>query len=213
MYPWMMDSEAARRNLRELVRSSGSSYAELSRLLGRNAAYIQQYVSRGHPAKLEAEDRGKLARYFGVSENLLGGPDKAFVKVPRLDVEASAGSGSSVGGEITVGEYHFDARWLARLTRGKPTDLSIISVTGDSMAPTLGNGDDVLVNTGDRRIRDGVYVLRRDDDLIVKRLGVSPASGSLTVASDNPAYPTWTDVPPETIVVIGRVVWAGRAVN
>jgi len=58
-----------------------------------------------------------------------------------------------------------------------------------------------------------VYVLRRDDDLIVKRLGVSPASGSLTVASDNPAYPTWTDVPPETIVVIGRVVWAGRAVN
>lgn len=183
-------------------------------MLGRNPTYIQQYVSRGHPAKLEAEDRAKLARFFGVPESFLGGPEGAsLVKVPRLDVQASAGSGRSVEGEAVVAEYHFDARWLARLTRGKSSDLSIISVTGDSMAPTLGDGDDVLVDTGDRRIRDGVYVLRRDDDLIVKRLGVSPAAGSLTVASDNPAYPTWTDVSPETISVIGRVVWAGRAVS
>lgn len=209
-----MDSEAVRRNLRELVRSSGSSFAELSRLLGRNPAYIQQYVSRGHPAKLEAEDRSKLCRFFGVSESILGGTaEGALVKVPRLDVQASAGSGRNVDGEVAVGAYHFDPKWLARLTQSKPGDLSIISVTGDSMMPTLGNGDDVLVDTSDRRIRDGVYVLRRDDDLIVKRLGVSPASGNLTVASDNPAYPTWTDVPPETIVVIGRVVWAGRVVN
>jgi phage repressor protein C with HTH and peptisase S24 domain len=209
-----MDSDAVRRNLRELVRSSGSSFAELSRLLGRNPAYIQQYVSRGHPAKLEAEDRSKLCRFFGVSESILGGTaEGSLVKVPRLDVQASAGSGRIVDGEVAVGAYHFDPKWLARLTCGKPGDLSIISVTGDSMAPTLGNGDDVLVDTGDRRIRDGVYVLRRDDDLIVKRLSVSPASGYLTVASDNPTYPTWTDVPPETIVVIGRVVWAGRVVN
>ncbi|MGE4321779.1 MAG: hypothetical protein AB7E60_01965 [Sphingobium sp.] len=54
-----------------LIRESGSNYSEVSRLLGRNAAYIQQFIKRGSPRKLEEEDRYVLARYFGVDENVL----------------------------------------------------------------------------------------------------------------------------------------------
>jgi hypothetical protein len=44
------------------------------------------------------------------------------------------------------------------------------------MAPTLNSGDDILVDLGDRmeRLRDGIYVMRADDVLVVKRLAVDP---------------------------------------
>ena len=72
-------------------------------------------------------------------------------------------------------------------------------------------GDNILVDTDDReRLRDGIYVLRTDDALLVKRLSVNPATKRLTIRSDNDAYPSWDDCDPEGVAVIGRVVWVGR---
>jgi phage repressor protein C with HTH and peptisase S24 domain len=81
------------------------------------------------------------------------------------------------------------------------------------MSPTLSEGDEIMVHRGDAaaRLRDGIYVLRRDDELLVKRVAVNPASRRVTLKSDNPAYPTWVDCAVEDLAVIGRVVWsAGR---
>ena len=61
------------------------------------------------------------------------------------------------------------------------------------MAPTLNDGDDILVDRGDgpERLRDGIYVLRLDGALVVKRLALG--TDGATVRSDNPA---WADLPP-----------------
>jgi phage repressor protein C with HTH and peptisase S24 domain len=82
------------------------------------------------------------------------------------------------------------------------------------MAPTLNAGDDILVDLGDatERLRDGIYVLRIDDALVVKRVAVNPVGPRLTVQSDNPAYPDWPDCGLHDVKPIGRVVWAGRRV-
>ena len=56
----------ARAALQRLIEERGEDYAGLSRLLGRNAAYIQQYIKRGNPRKLAEDDRRLLARYFAV---------------------------------------------------------------------------------------------------------------------------------------------------
>lgn len=114
-----------------------------------------------------------------------------------------------------MGEHlAFDPSWLRRVARGAPDQLSIIRVSGDSMAPTLDDGDDVLVDRGDgaERMRDGIYVLRMDDALVIKRLAVNPATSPRTVSirSDNLAYPNWPDCDPTALDLIGRVVWAGR---
>ena len=63
------------------------------------------------------------------------------------------------------------------------------------MAPTLNAGDDILVDLGDaaERLRDGIYVLRIDDAVVVKRLALNPLGRRVTVQSDNPAYPDWPD--------------------
>ena len=190
-------------------------------MLGRNPAYIQQFVRRGVPKKLREEERKKLARYFGVSEALLGGPPDAkarspgLVPVKRTLVRASAGAGALNGEEREGPYFAFDERWLRALTPSASSKLSVIRVEGDSMAPTLDSGDDILVDLGDsvERLRDGIYVLRAEDALVVKRLALHPAGRRVTVQSDNPAYPDWPDCDLDSIHCIGRVVWAGRKIG
>jgi len=205
--------------LGRLIEERGEDYAGLSRLLGRNAAYIQQFIKRGTPRRLAEADRRILARYFGVDEAALGAPEvepgPGLRPVPRLDVDAAAGAGAFDGDERGGGHIAFDPAWLRRVARGAPDQLSIIRVAGDSMAPTLADGDDILVDRGDAaaRLRDGIYVLRIEGALVVKRLALNPAARTLSIRSDNPAYPGWPDCDPDAVDVVGRVVWTGRRIG
>jgi hypothetical protein len=204
--------------LDQLIRERGEDYVGLSRLLGRNPAYIQQYIKRGSPRRLAEDDRRLLARYFGVDESTLGGPaglrvEEGLVSVPRLDVDASAGPGALEAEGKRLGRIGFDGAWLRRLglAGGSAGRLSVIRVDGDSMSPTLADGDEILVDRDDGpgRLRDGIYVLKIEETLVVKRLALGPG-GRLSVRSDNDAYPGWPDLAPGAIDVVGRVVWVGR---
>ena len=86
--------------------------------------------------------------------------------------------------------------------------------SGSACAPTLNDGDDILVDRAgcDEALRDGIYVLRVEDCLLVKRLAIHPMGKSVTVQSDNPAYPDWPDFGLENVHCIGRVIWAGRKI-
>ena len=205
--------------LERLIRERGEDYAGLSRLLGRNPAYVQQYIKRGTPKRLDERDRRLLARYFDVDEALLGGPpaeprDGGLIGVKRLDLGASAGPGALDADERARGGMAFDALWLRRLGIGDSSRLSLIRVEGDSMAPTLSDGDEILVDGGDAggRLRDGIYVLRIDDALVVKRLALAPGR-RVSVRSDNDSYPGWPDCDLAAIDIVGRVVWAGRRIS
>ncbi len=224
-----MDSIAIRKRLDELIAARGEDYASLSRLIGRNPTYVQQFVKRGVPRRLSEDDRRKLAAHFGIAERLLGGPaDRAghavmtradaraiapsdYVLIPHLDIGASAGAGALTDGETPVAVLAFQSSFVRGLASGRPEALSVIRVAGDSMLPTLADGDNILVDTDDReQLRDGIYVLRTDDALLVKRLSVNPATKRLTIRSDNDTYPSWDDCDPAGVAVIGRVVWVGR---
>ena len=209
-----------RKALERLCAERGEDFAGLSRFLGKNPAYIQQYIRRGTPRRLKEDERRKLARYFGVSERMFGGPAESdlppagLVPVNRVLVRASAGPGALPGAEQAQPYFAFDERWLKALTSSKPDDLSVIRVEGDSMAPTLNDGDDILVDRAgcSEALRDGIYVLRVEDSLLVKRLAIHPMGKRVTVQSDNPAYPDWPDCSLDDVHCIGRVVWAGRKI-
>jgi len=216
-YAYLMPNEP-RKVLERLCAERGEDFAGLSRLIGRNPAYIQQFIRRGTPKRLPEEERRKLARYFGIPESLLGGPagsqSLGLVPVARSRAGASAGPGADGSDDEGRPFFAFDQQWLRHLTRAPADALSMIKVQGDSMAPTLNDGDDILIDTSDcgQALRDGIYVLRIEDSLHVKRLAVHPLGRAVTVQSDNPAYPDWPDCKLDTIHCIGRVIWAGRRV-
>lgn len=205
----------ARDRLAELARERGVSLAALSRMLGRNATYLQQYITKGSPRKLEEEDRRKLARYFSVSERELGALQensydigREWIEVPRLAVEASAGPGAITAEEASFDSFRFSQRWLREqgLEAGK---LSAVRVVGDSMEPLLREGDDLLVDLVDRPFRDGIYVVRLDDTLLVKRVA-SQGGGRFSLLSQNLSYPP-ISVEADQFEIVGRVVWkSGR---
>jgi phage repressor protein C with HTH and peptisase S24 domain len=213
----MLDPRLA---LERLCAERKEDFAGLSRMLGRNPAYIQQYVRRGVPKRLKEEERRKLARYFSVSEELLGGPPDdllradGLVSIKRHPVTVSAGPGAVVAEELGRPYFGFDERWLKAITPTPAGQLSIVRVEGDSMAPTLNAGDDILVDLADLtdRLRDGIYVLRVEDSVVVKRIALNPMRRSVTVQSDNPAYPDWPDCGIDELNCIGRVIWAGRKI-
>jgi len=224
-----METIDPRAVLERLIQERGETYGAVSKLLGRNPAYIQQFVKRGTPRKLDEADRRVLARFFGVDERLLGGPEApawrkgpgrgagrhdGLVAVPRLALGASAGAGSLQEDEPVIGTFSFDGRWI-RALGGRPDMLSIIRVDGESMQPTLNDGDDIMVDRSDgaARLRDGIYVLRMDGVLMVKRVALAPGRGRFSVRSDNPLYPAWEDVDPDLVSIIGRVIWTGRRIG
>ena len=203
--------------LERLCAERGEDFSSLSRLLGKNPAYIQQYIRRGTPKRLREQERRTLARYFGIPESALGAPNLAsvppgLVTVMRAPVSASAGPGAIPADERSRPYFAFDERWLKNMTAADAKDLVIIKVEGDSMAPTLGDGDDILIDQSgcEDRLRDGIHVLRVDGALVVKRLALNPVTRRVTVQSDNPAYPDWPDLELEAIHCIGRVIWAAR---
>jgi repressor LexA len=205
----MLDTDP-RAALARLAAARGDSLAALSAMLGRNAAYLQQFVRRGTPRMLAERDRQVLADYFGVTEQVLGASASPTLRptfrLPRLDVVASAGPGALVDDEIVLGTDAIDPA-LARRLGLRKGQAAIIRVRGDSMAPGLLDGDHIVVDTSDRSPgeRGGVFVIRIEGATMVKR--VTPGTDGLVASSDNPAAGA---VPAGAVAVVGRVVWQMR---
>ena len=208
-----MDAADPRARLEALIIEHGVGYAALSRMLRRNDAYLQQYVRRGTPRVLAERDRALLAAYFRIDQSELGGPPTpAMAAIRRLTVEASAGPGATVDvAEDRDGARTMllDPRLLADL-RLTSADASMVTARGDSMLPTIADGDTLVVDARDRTVgpRPAIFVLRHDDLLLVKR--VSRRTDGIVIASDNPAYP---DILASRADIIGRVVWLSRALR
>lgn len=135
-----------------------------------------------------------------------------FRAIAVYDIRAAAGDGAQNHDEEPISWSVFRAEWLRRVTR-TPDLLSVLRITGDSMEPALKDGDTVLVDRGVRMIgRDAIYIVRLGDDIQCKRCSRHPTTGILTIASDNPRYPTYTDIRPDSpeLEIIGRVIWTGR---
>lgn len=206
---------SARQRLQDAARAGGHSLAELSRLLGRNPAYLQQYVARGSPRHLDEPDLRKLGEFLGVSPRAistrqfghddLDGGGAGWRAIPRLALGASAGPGALSAQEIPYDVFRLSDQWL--LENGlRNAHLSAIRVEGDSMEPLLRSGDEIFVDRA-KRSGEGVFVVRIGDALHVKHIRAS-APGTIALISANEAYAP-LELPRDEVEVIGRVVWKG----
>lgn len=135
-----------------------------------------------------------------------------FVTVPRYDVEACAGHGAVIHSEQVVDHLAFRADWVRHALGVQQSDLALISVKGDSMEPTLSNGDLILLDMHQGKVEDNaIYALQHNGTLLVKRIQ-RRLDGSVVVSSDNPRYESETIGAEgvDALRVVGRVVWAGR---
>jgi phage repressor protein C with HTH and peptisase S24 domain len=89
------------------------------------------------------------------------------------------------------------------------TNFSWTRIKGDSMEPTLHDGEQVVFAKGVVS-GDGIYVLSASGNQIVKRLEFNRISGKLRIISDNPKYSTSVvdqESHPEIAIQGKVVVW------
>lgn len=173
------------------------------------AAYSKEMLQVIIPKVAEVRDR--LRGVVPATEPVPPGEELVFI--PVYDVAAAAGDGTVVDDQHIAGRLAFRPHWLRSVTSARPEDLGVITVRGDSMFPTLVNGDTVLVDFTQRMPkRDGIYVIRYDDSVQVKRISIHPENLLLTVRSDNKDYSTYTDLKPDKLDIVGRVIWLGRRI-
>lgn len=119
----------------------------------------------------------------------VGSDEYSLIK--RLDVSVAAGSGRINYDPQVLGHVMFSNQWLRKI--GIAADLAgLVTVTGESMVPTLTDGALALVDFRSRTFESGkVFVLRQGDEVMVKRIFLMQDEGreGLSISSDNLYFP------------------------
>ena len=133
-----------------------------------------------------------------------------YAKVPIYDVGASAGHGSLIENEDQTGIVSLSTNYLYQLGVSRK-DAAIIHVVGDSMEPTLSSHNPILIDMSvNNVVADGIYVLRINDAVHVKRLQAN-IDDSIEIISDNSVYKTF-NVNTDEVKIIAKVVLECRRV-
>lgn len=132
------------------------------------------------------------------------------IRVPLFNAEAQGGAGAINHNEVPEGFFTFE-RSFARVTFGTTSNLACLRATGDSMLPTIHQGDLLVIDLSDNTLqRDAVpYVLQIGETTVVKRIH-RLSRAAIRIASDNPSG--WSrdlqleELDTEGIEIKGRVV-------
>ena len=138
-----------------------------------------------------------------------------FVFIPLYDVALSAGHGAWADDIPPKSTLAFRRDWLEAFVTTDFNNLSVVMVKGDSMAGVLNDKDAILVDHSRTEASDGLYALRIGNEIFVKRVQRLPHA--LRITSANPEYDPFEvplqngDSSDNSVSIIGKVVWLGRA--
>ncbi len=220
---YMDSGDIIARNLEALMKAKGTNASRLAKDAGMGHTGVRDIILRKTENPKHSTLEG-LADILGVPvTEITGGPGLERIElfgdapdgtrlVPVYDVAASAGHGAIIEGEEQSHSLAFPPDYLQRLTRSSPGNLAIIGVKGDSMEPTIPDDSIVLLDVTKMNLGyDGLFVIRFDGVLQIKRIGRASESGHIQVLSDNPTYRD-VDRRIEDVEPIGKVIWYGRKV-
>ena len=184
-----------------------SRISELSEALGVSPTTIRTWRGRN---KIPASAFRKAELSIQNDSNV---KTDTRISLPFYEISASAGGGALVEVEEQANLISFEPEWLNKEIGVNANDVFLMLVDGDSMYPTLKNGAMIMVNKHFNGLSDGVYVMRHEQNLLVKRLQMLP-NGIIKVKSDNALYEPWEinkeNLDGTDIEIIGRVVWSGQ---
>lgn len=206
-------------HLRDIIERHGGQTA-VAEKIEVSKQYISTVGSDNPRKNIGNKVARKIETVFGLPIGTIDMPmgnhgaisDDLTVTVPLLNVVASMGHGATMDWEEeTIQEMRFSKRWLRHNTDASSfSALALVTGKGDSMDPTFVDGSILVVDTSYTQLKiDGVYVMRRDDELFIKRIQRN-LDGSFDVISDNPKYKVQVIRDPlkNNILVLGRVLIA-----
>lgn len=204
-----MNIDQIRAHIDRLIKEKGKNYRSLSLAIGKNEAYLHQYINKGSPLRLPEQQRRKLANLLEVDEQEL--TDISLPK-PAVNSYGSARTAmiemisSDTSEPTTSGFFSIPVSEFSNITSSSPDLIKMIRINGDSMSPTLKDGDYAFIDFGASAFKsDGLYLIRFSGNLLIKRLQQT-ASSELTIISDNTNYKNIT-LNIKKIDILGKVIF------
>lgn len=200
----------------DLIAPSRGFLQKLSDRYGINA----DWLLNGHGERQRALGHGFKSRHVQIEPSDTTKPNhgelsihgKDYVWIRRMGLCVSAGSGLD---ELPPEEEEgvlFPLRWFEQ--KGLNPDLCVmVTVRGDSMAPSIPDGSMVMIDCGNHVLRrEGVYAFSLDGQSYVKRIVPSAKDKTgrptaLMLISENPSFPpvAVTGAEMNSLMVVGRV--------
>jgi phage repressor protein C with HTH and peptisase S24 domain len=216
--------------LRARSRQLGLNAGQVAELAQLNRSFVYD-IMRGRSENPNLAKLDRVAAVLKVERNwllhglgrvegdspILEHPDDMIVAVPYVSAKPTMGGGAIVDAadEPPTGRpYPFPRAWIRDALRSDPALLRIMQVEGDSMAPTLHDGDTVLVDLGRRSPSPpGIFVLNDGMGLVAKRLEHIPNSDPprVRIISDNALYAPYEGTADE-VNIVGRIRWFAREI-
>lgn len=207
--------------LKEIRQRLGLSQAKAAERIGVSQQHYQR-LENGYPIKLNliekisqvfGVDKASLlpAHFIGVTETA-NQVEKATPKfreneviIEMIDATACCGDGIDNLPEKVCGHWHLPTAEFKTITSVAPSNIKMLRVQGDSMQPTINEGDWVWVDTSNNFISsDGMYLIKMHTGLAVKRL--QSGLSNIVIKSDNTSYSDITADVGE-VQIIGKVVY------
>ena len=198
----------------EVERTFGSSVNAFAKTIGVQQPSLSRFLAGGQDS-LHFDAVQKILSYIGgeLSFETTRSHEYAFIR--RVEARPSAGGGSLETSDGVHSRIAFRVDWLVSRTTTSPEQISAMVVPSDSMLPTFGTGDIILVDEGDagRELIDGkIFVVRVGEEIYVKRY--RKGVGKMLFLSDNQEM-RYQDFEvshgdPDGFHIYGRVFWTGR---
>lgn len=134
------------------------------------------------------------------------------IPVRQVDIGYAMGAGTYIEDHPDELPVLFDPGFLRSLTSASSEKLYVARGEGDSMFPTMINGDQVIIDTTQRRLtlQDKIWAVSVHGAGMIKRLRtIGP--NRVRIMSDNVIVPP-EEVDAQDIFIAGRVIWIGRKV-
>jgi phage repressor protein C with HTH and peptisase S24 domain len=212
--------------LKEAMRDAGyKTQRSLAERLGISQGAVSEMLSgrtqnTRHLARLADLLGVSIAWLLGTSDSKTPEREEGFyegvardmdaVLIQETDIRYGMGGGGFGDAALQGTPVAFPREWLRPLIKKDFDQLFIAHATGDSMSPTLADGDVVIVDRAQNRLRDqdSIWCIALGDLCMIKRVRMLP-DGGYQINSDNPSVAPLTAYDGE-LHVIGRVIWSGR---
>lgn len=199
---WLNASPDSKSGKPRTISSSSCRYIE--RAIGKPDGWMDQQGDLGIESGLNASVKENPAGSLVIPVSSAWG--SMGIGAPQPDYEAIV-SGLTVSMDWVRGA-------LPRISH--PSKLAVLTAFGQSMEPTLDDGDAVIVDRGVTEIReDGVFVIALDGELYIKRVQRRLPDRAIIIKSDNPHYEPMVveNGDRHKLEILGRVVWVWKGVK
>lgn len=199
--------------LLERVEATAKSRADIARVLNLAPARITEMFAGKRD--LSFDEARKLVQHFNLDDQGAGdiseiARDHGIAMIEEVDLALGMGGGTFAEFTETRGLVPFKQDWLRGLHAGPVSNLRVVRGEGDSMQPTILDGDLVLIDTTQDNIlsQDRIWAVFWGELGMIKRVRRQPG-GKFLLMSDNSAVTPVEAVDGE-LHVLGRVIWIGR---